>query len=112
MPEEKPCQQVQRHHPKRALHRLAKAGQQGIRERAGNGHGSRPYAGKSQQPGQGEDASGKDCQVHPGHHQQVKGAGAFKPYPGPVIQVGPIAQNHGAEHARIGVVEQQPSWPP
>ncbi len=50
---------------------------------------------------QAEDACGKDRQVHAGDDQQVKGAGAFKADAGLVIQVGAVAQDHGAQHACI-----------
>ena len=68
--------------------------------------GSRSHAARR------EDASGEDRQVHAGDDQQMKGAGAFKAHAGLVIQVGAVAQDHRAQHARIRVAEQQPSRQP
>ena len=65
--------------------------------------------GSRSQRSQGEDATGEDCQVHAGDHQQMKGAGAFKAHAGLVIQVGAVTKDHGAQHARVGVAKQQPS---
>ncbi len=64
---------------------------------------------KSSKP---EDAAGKDRQVHAGDHQQMKGTGAFKADAGLVIQVSAVAEDHGAQHARVGVVEEQPFGEP
>ncbi len=66
-------------------------------------------AGQPQQGGQAEDACSEDSQVHAGDDQQMKGAGAFKAHAGLVIQVGAVAKDHGAQHARIFAAEQQPS---
>ena len=38
----------------------------------------------------------------------MKGAGAFKAYSRLMVQVGAVAQDHGAQHTRVGVTEEQP----
>ncbi len=111
-PEEQAREQIERHHPEGALHRFAEAGEQCVAEGARDGHGRRPNAGQPQQRSQGEDASREDRQVHAGDDQQMKGAGAFKAHSGLVIQVGAVTKDHGAQHARVLMAEQQPSRQP
>ena len=108
-PEEQAREQIEGHHPEGALHRFAESGEQCVAEGARDGHRRRPDAGQPQQGSQGEDACSEDSQVHAGDDQQMKGAGAFKAHAGLVFQVGAVTQDHGAQHARILVAEQQPS---
>ena len=56
--------------------------------------------------------AGEDRQVHAGDDQQMKRASAFKAHSGLVIQIGAVTKDHGAQHARVFMAEQQPSRQP